>query len=94
MDSTPEDRAATRAAAARLGHLGGSATAARHDPKVYTALARAGMEKRFVDEVDPDRVLPEPERARRAAAARKAYYTELMAKARAGRAELRQARGA
>ena len=33
--------------------------------------------KRFLDEVDPDRVLPEPERLRRAAAARKAYFTRL-----------------
>lgn len=50
---------------------------ARYDPRQTTAPARAAFMKRFVDEVDPDRVLPEPERLRRAASARKAYFTRL-----------------
>jgi hypothetical protein len=43
---------------------------------------------RFVDQVDPDRVLPEAERQRRAEAARRAHMAQLAfrsAKARAGR---------
>ena len=35
---------------------------------------------RFEREVDPDGVLPERERAQRAEAARRAYYTELALK--------------
>jgi hypothetical protein len=50
---------------------------ARHDPKVGTVAARAAFEKRFLDEVDRDRVLTEDERLRRAQSARKAYYTRL-----------------
>ena len=73
-----------RALRARLGRL---TTAARHDPKHYTAPAREAFAKRFENEVDPDRALPDAERQRRAAAARKAYFTRLAlksAKARRG----------
>ena len=35
------------------------------------------FEKRFLDQVDPDRALPEAERLRRAAAARKLYFADL-----------------
>ena len=55
----------------------------REDPKApdaAPALARAGLERRFLDEVDPDRTLPEDERVRRAARARQAYYVELARK--------------
>jgi hypothetical protein len=38
---------------------------------------RAGLEARFIREVDPDGVLPEAERIRRAESARKAYYARL-----------------
>lgn len=46
-------------------------------PRRPLARARAAFDQRFVDEVDPDRVLPEPERLRRAAAARKAHYQRM-----------------
>lgn len=59
------------------GRMGAYAVHARYDPRETTAPARAAFLKRFVDEVDPDRALPEPERLRRAAAARKAYFTRL-----------------
>ncbi len=59
------------------GRMGAYAVHARYDPRQTTAPARAAFLKRFIDEVDPDRVLPEPERLRRAAAARKAYFTRL-----------------
>lgn len=59
------------------GRMGAYVVHARYDPRQTTAPARAAFLKRFFDEVDPDRVLPEPERLRRAAAARKAYFTRL-----------------
>lgn len=46
-----------------------------------TEPARAAFEVRFLDEVDPERVLPEAERARRAEHAKKAYFTRLSLKA-------------
>ncbi len=59
------------------GRMGAYVVHARYDPRETTAPARAAFLKRFLDEVDPDCVLPEPERLRRAAAARKAYFTRL-----------------
>jgi hypothetical protein len=59
------------------GRMGAYVVHARYDPRQTTAPARAAFLKRFVDEVDPDRVLPEPERLRRAAAALKGYFTRL-----------------
>lgn len=47
------------------------------DPDGPLVRARAALEQRFLDEVDPDRTLPEPERLRRAACARKAFYQRL-----------------
>jgi len=47
------------------------------DRTAATAPARAAFDARFEREVDPDRVLPAPERARRAAHARKAYFARL-----------------
>jgi len=45
--------------------------------KDMTAAARKGFMARFDDEVDPERVLPEAERFRRAEAAKKAYFARL-----------------
>jgi len=59
------------------GRMGAYALHARYDSRQTTAAARDAFLRRFVDEVDPDRVLPESERLRRAAAARKAYFTRL-----------------
>ena len=50
---------------------------ANHDAVEGTAKARAAFLARFEDECDPDRVLPELERKRRAEHARKAYFTRL-----------------
>jgi hypothetical protein len=63
--------------AALRGRIGGFSLAAKRDPKEYTRPARAAFESRFVAQVDPDAVLPEPERIRRAEAARRAYYARL-----------------
>ena len=63
-----------RSVAARIGGL---RLAATHDPQQYTARAREKALARFENEVDPDRLLPEKERMRRASAARKAYFAQL-----------------
>jgi hypothetical protein len=49
----------------------------KYDSRESTAPARAAFLAKFTDEVDPDRVLPEAERNRRAEAARKAYFARL-----------------
>jgi hypothetical protein len=59
------------------GRIGGLRLAATHDPKVYTAAARRAFAESFERQVDPDRVLPPEERARRTLAAKKAHYADL-----------------
>lgn len=67
---TPEQRALrSRLAAYRLH--------ATHDPKAATKKAREAFAARFEREVDPAGVLSSEERARRAEAARRAYFTGL-----------------
>ena len=46
----------------------------------HTAPARRAFMGRFEDEVDPNRVLPNAERQRRAEQAKKAYFTRLALK--------------
>jgi hypothetical protein len=60
-----------------------------YDSAELTKAARAAFNDRFVTQVDPERLLPEAERQRRAESARKAYYTELAAKS----AQARRQRG-
>ena len=70
---TPAERSLrARAAAYRLHGL--------YDSRQLTANARAAFEQRFARQVDPDGVLPQAERQRRAECARKAYYSALAAK--------------
>lgn len=45
-----------------------------------SAPARAAFLRKFEDQVDPERVLPEGERAKRASAARRAHFLTLAAK--------------
>jgi hypothetical protein len=72
-DLTPTERSLrARAAAYRLHSL--------YDSRQLTANARAAFQDRFARQVDPDRILPEAERQRRAECARKAYYAALAAK--------------
>jgi hypothetical protein len=59
------------AALTRIAQVGG------HE---VSAPARAAFNLTFVDQVDPDRTLPEAERAKRAEAARRAYFLMLAAK--------------
>lgn len=59
------------------GRIGAHTMHARHDPKETTAHARAVFLGRFDQEADPDGVLPEAERARRAEQLRRAYFARL-----------------
>lgn len=57
--------------------MGANGLHSRYDSRQLTANARAAFNDRFVREVDPDGVLPEAERQRRAECARKAYFAGL-----------------
>jgi hypothetical protein len=57
--------------------IGGLALSASRDPREYTRAARAAFLRRFEEEVDPERRLPEGERARRTEAARRLYFARL-----------------
>ena len=59
------------------GRIGAYRLHATHDSREITAKARAAFLAKFLDEVDPDRTLPEEERLRRAAYARRAYFARL-----------------
>lgn len=50
------------------------------DRTAATSPARAAFNQRFEDQVDPDRSLPAPERARRVESARRAYFMGLALK--------------
>jgi hypothetical protein len=64
---------------------------AKHGGHAMTRKARAKFFSRFEDEVDPDRVLPEDERRRRAESARRAHMTKLSMKAAKKRSAMQQA---
>jgi hypothetical protein len=72
-NSTPAERAQQARLAAHVLH-------SRYDSKELTRAARDKFNQRFLDEVDPDRMLTEAERLRRAEHARKAYFTSLALK--------------
>lgn len=65
---TPTERSLRARIAAHELHAAG---------KTNTEPGRVAFLARFEREVDPDGVLPEPERHRRAAHARKAYFARL-----------------
>jgi hypothetical protein len=64
----------------QIGRLGAYSLHAKHDSRELTKNARDKFLERFENEVDPDRVLPEAERIRRAAFARKLYMGRLALK--------------
>ena len=59
------------------------------DRAARTAPGRAGMEAKFVNQVDPDGVLDDAELARRVTAARRAYFARLSRLAAKARRERR-----
>lgn len=78
---------------ARRGLVGAYQQHATHDVKKTTAAARRAFLATFIDQVDPQRTLPEAERQRRAEAARKAYYARLALKSARVRRERARAKG-
>lgn len=86
---TPEERRLHAKHAAHISWANAS------DPSERTAPARATFNRRFEDQVDPNRELPEAERARRAESLRRAYFTKLaLRSAKSRRANARTARSA
>lgn len=59
------------------GRIGAYALHARHDPRETTKNARVAFLNTFIEQVDPERTLPEDERLRRAEYARKAHFAKL-----------------
>lgn len=77
------------------GRLGAYTLHSRRAPRATTANARTAFLARFEREVDPEGTLPEAERRRRVAMARKAYFARLaLASARARRARVPSRRDA
>ena len=62
------------------GRIGAYTLHATHDSRETTANARAAFLAKFLDEVDPARVLPEDELQRRAEMAKRAYFARLALK--------------
>ena len=86
MSMTPEERTLRARIAVN------TSWANTHDPAKRTEPARSAFDARFLNQVDPDRVLPEDERERRAASAKKAYMASLALKSVAGRRKAAEAR--
>ena len=61
----------------RRGRIGSAVQKSRHDARELTAPARRAFLDKFERDVDPGGVLPEAERRRRAAFARKAHFGRL-----------------
>jgi hypothetical protein len=69
---------ADRSSIARLAAH--SRWAKEEDRSAATQAARDGLQRRFEDQVDPDRSLPADERAKRAESARRAHFQRLALK--------------
>ena len=91
MDTPPTARYDSADMALR-GRIGAYRLHATHDSRETTRHARETFLARFLDEVDPDRALPEAERLRRAEAARKAYFAQLALRSAQARARSKKAK--
>jgi len=76
---------------ALISRMGAHALHSRHDSKAISQPARDAFMARFKRQVDPDGVLPPAERERRAAHAKKLYFTQLAFKSAKARAKGRDA---
>jgi hypothetical protein len=76
------------------GRIGALVTHARHDSRDITANARTAFLGRFLREVDPEGVLSEAERERRAGFARRAHFARLARSSAAARSKKRGHAGA
>lgn len=68
------------AEASLRGRIGAFSLHSTHDPRITTRAARQAFMRRFENAVDPDRLLPEGERQRRAECARRLYFARLALK--------------
>lgn len=84
MALSPAERTARARLAAHVLH-------SKVDSREHTRPAREAFERRFLDQVDPNRELPEAERNRRAGHARAAYYQKLSFQAQSARRARREA---
>lgn len=73
----PRDETVTPAERSMRARIAAYTLHSRRDPRETTAAARSAFLDRFERQVDPECVLPEAERRRRAEAAKKAYFTKL-----------------
>lgn len=73
------------------GRMGAHKLHAMHDSRQLTAPGRRAFLERFEREVDPNGVLTDAERSRRAVHARKAYFAGLAAQSAAARAKKKAA---
>jgi hypothetical protein len=67
--------------------------AKEEDRSAATQAARDGLQRRFEDQVDPDRTLPADERAKRADSARRAHFQRLALKSAQARRTRKAAKG-
>lgn len=74
------------------GRIGAYALHSKYDSREITRAARAAYLAKWINEVDPERILPEVERDRRAESALKAHMTRLALKSAQAR-RARKARG-
>ncbi len=72
--------------------IGAYSLHAQRDPRETTKAARRAFLGKFESEVDPDGILPEEERQRRALAARKAHFARLALKSAMARRQRKNGR--
>jgi hypothetical protein len=65
--------------------VGANSRWSKEDPTRQGKILRAGLDAKFLREVDPNNELPEAERQRRAECARKAFFQRLALKSAAAR---------
>ncbi len=75
--------------AALRGRIGAHVLHSRHDPRETTRAARSAFLAKFEAQVDPEGLLPETERQRRAEHARRAHFARLALASSRARARIR-----
>jgi hypothetical protein len=81
-------RSTPRSARSYAAQIAALSRHSKSDGVAATSKAREAFNRRFLDEVDPERLLSEVERARRAAIARRLYFVRLSAASARARARL------
>jgi len=76
-----------------IGRIGAYSLHAQRDPRVTTLHGRQTFLASFLQQVDPNNTLPEPERTRRALSLRKAHFARLASKSAKARRARKQRNG-